>query len=225
MTQLAATAAHANGQCAAHAHCRYDVKVVVLVEGANDVQFLKRISLVLHQDDPAIPDLATREACSELLFVPIGGSDHRIWLNRLAPLNLNEFHLFDRDVSPLTEEHQAAVDAVNRRQNCIATLTGHRHVENYLHPDAIFAANGIRACYGSDDDVAEICARCVYQHDGGTHDWDSLTRRKRRQYMHRAKRWLNTDAVSRMTPAMLDEQDPEGDVRAWLEAIDWLTCQ
>ena len=34
-----------------------------------------------------------------------------------------------------------------------------------------------------------------------------------------AKRWLNSEAVSHMTPALLDEQDPQGDVRSWLKAI------
>ena len=52
--------------------------------------------------------------------------------------------------------------------------------------------------------------------------WQNIPSRKRRQMKHRAKRWLNTDAVEAMTPQLLTEQDPEGDVLSWLEAIQWL---
>jgi hypothetical protein len=34
-----------------------------------------------------------------------------------------------------------------------------------------------------------------------------------------AKRWLNRQAVERMTVKLLDERDPDEEVRGWLEAI------
>jgi len=34
-----------------------------------------------------------------------------------------------------------------------------------------------------------------------------------------AKQWLNRQAVERMTVEMLDQRDPDGEVRGWLEAI------
>ncbi|MCE9555417.1 MAG: ATP-dependent endonuclease [Planctomycetes bacterium] len=186
---------------------------------------MRRISRIAHADDDDLPDLGQLEAAGRLVFLPVGGSALTIWSHRLAPLNIGEFHLCDRDQSPLTEEHQAAEAEVNRRPGCIAALTGKRHLENYLHPGAIFAARGLRVQFGPDDDLAELVARRSYDLVGGSHLWEDIPSRKRRQMKHRAKRWLNTDAVDAMTPDLLAQQDPDGDVRSWLEAIGWLRDQ
>jgi len=186
-----------------------------------DSEFLRRISRVVREDDPETPDLARLEDEQRLLFLPIGGSDHRLWSHRLAPLGLGEFHLYGRSVPPRTEAHQAAVDAVNDRQGCIAALTGFRHLENYLHPQAIYQARQIEVEFGGEDDLPELFAR--REVDAGNNGrWLDLPTRKRRQMKHRVRRWLNTEAVDQMTAAMLDEQDQQGDVRCWLEAIGWL---
>lgn len=201
------------------------VQVLVVVEGTNDIEFLRRISPIVHADDACMPDLGRMEADGRLVFLPVGGSELAVWSRRLAPLQMFEFHLADRDMPPLTQEHQAAVDVVNQRVGCIAALTGKRHTENYVHPQAIFKARGLRIEFGSDDDLPELVARRSYELIGGTHHWEAIPSRKRRQMKHRAKRWLNTDAVDAMTPALLAEQDPDGDVRSWLEAIQWLMDQ
>lgn len=201
------------------------VRVLVVVEGINDIEFLRRISRMVHADDPALPDLADMEAEGRLIFLPIGGSDLAVWSQRLAPLGLHEFHLLDRDVPPLTHEHQAAVDTVNRRHGCIAALTSKRHTENYVHADAIFRVRGLRVKFGPDDDLPELVARRTYALLGGQHAWHEIPSRKRRQMKHRAKRWLNTEAVDAMTADLLAQQDPDGDVRSWLEAIAWLAQQ
>ncbi|MDB5392452.1 MAG: hypothetical protein JWM11_8098 [Planctomycetaceae bacterium] len=36
---------------------------------------------------------------------------------------------------------------------------------------------------------------------------------------NQAKRWLNTDAVDRMTLDMLMHRDPDGELLSWLRAI------
>jgi hypothetical protein len=48
------------------------------------VQFLKRISAILHRHNPVIPDLAGMEAGGKLVFVPFGGGDVRPWAFRLV---------------------------------------------------------------------------------------------------------------------------------------------
>ncbi|MCE9553850.1 MAG: ATP-dependent endonuclease [Planctomycetes bacterium] len=198
------------------------VQVLVVVEGVNDVEFLRRISRIVHAANATLPDLGALELEGRLIFLPVGGSDMAVWSRRLAPLALREFHLADRDVPPLTEEHQAAVEEVNRRPGCIAALTGKRHTENYVHAQAIFQARGLHVEFGSDHDLPELVARRTYELLGGQHHWDDIPSRKRRQMKHRAKRWLNTDAVDAMTTDLLAAQDPDGDVCSWLEAIHWL---
>ena len=198
------------------------VAVLVVVEGTNDIEFLRRISAILHRDRSEVPDLSQMEQDGRLLFLPAGGSDHRLWRSRLAPLHIPEFHLLDRDVPPLTKEREAAVDAINSRRGCVAAMTGKRSVENYIHPQAIFKARGVQLNYGDQDDVAEMVAQCCYALCGGSRPWREIHSRKRRRMKNQAKGWLNSEAVSRMTPKLLDEHDPQGEVRSWLEAIGWL---
>ena len=113
------------------------VRLIIVTEGGYDVQFLKRISRILHADNPQIPDLRSLEQSGEIIFVPCGGSNFSNWTHRLAGLRIAEFHLYDKEVPPLTAERQLAVAAVRSRPDCWAQLTGKRSLENYLHPAAI----------------------------------------------------------------------------------------
>ena len=80
------------------------------------MEFLRRTSAMLHEAEPGVADLDQMQRDGRLVFLPVGGSDRQMWAHRLAPLGTAEFHLFDRDFPPLTKKHQAAADAVNRRQ-------------------------------------------------------------------------------------------------------------
>ena len=106
------------------------VRVFVIVEGTNDIKFLKRISAILHTSNSALPHLARWEARGELIFVPTGG-DLLSWSDRLAPLGTPEFHLYDRELSPETELRRKVAECVNVRPGCRAVLTNKRSVENY----------------------------------------------------------------------------------------------
>jgi hypothetical protein len=54
-------------------------QVFVVVEGQNDIEFLRRMSTMLHAVEPRLPDLAAMEQRGELIFVPCGGGDSRSW--------------------------------------------------------------------------------------------------------------------------------------------------
>ena len=118
-------------------------KVFVLVEGANDIQFLRRISAILHADSPDLPDLGALERKGEILFVPTGGGDLLPWTYRLAALGRAEFFLLDRELSPVTQVRLQLAEIVNLRPKCCAFVTRKRSLENYLHPAAIREARGI----------------------------------------------------------------------------------
>src|SRR5689334_10385217 len=76
--------------------------LLVVVEGLNDVEFLLRISRILHIER-AIPDsFDSAVVANRMLFLPIGGGIHESWWNRLAPLECPEFHLLDAEVEPET---------------------------------------------------------------------------------------------------------------------------
>lgn len=198
------------------------VRVLVVVEGQFDIQFLRRLSRILHADDPRLPDLIRLEQAGELIFVPIAGGNILAWTGRLAPLGIPEFHIYDRELPPETATRERAVEQVNRRYGCQAVLTLKRNLENYLHPDAILEARGIPLRFGDFDDVPELAAQACYtQRAAGTAlgPWDEIPARMRKRLRDRAKHWLNTWAVDRMTLEKLAERDTAGDVQGWLESI------
>ena len=135
---------------------------------------------------------------------------------------LPEFHLYDHELPPETELRLEAAASVNRRSKCQAVLTKKRCLENYLHPDAIFAAGGIRVQYDDFDCVAQLTAKELYQQRPGEIAWQLQARRSQSRMANRAKRWLNTQAVEHMTIGLLQEQDQESEIVSWMLAINAL---
>ncbi len=197
------------------------VRVLVVVEGAHDIEFLTRISTLLHSAHPTLPDLAAMERDRELIFLPIGGHP-RAWLRRLAPLQLSEFHLYDGEMPPEREQREEFISQINQRIRCRAVLTRKRSLENYLHPQAIQAVADITLEFGDHDCVASEVAQRVFDSRHADYSWKQLTRRIRVRLRNRAKHWLNTSAVEQMTLPLLQERDPDGEIISWLETIGQL---
>ncbi|WP_299469100.1 hypothetical protein [uncultured Gimesia sp.] len=197
------------------------MRVLVVVEGTHDIKFLRRISTLLHAKHPTLPDLAGMERNKELIFLPISGHP-QAWGKRLAPLNLPEFHLYDREQSPVTELRQQTVATINQRCCCRAVLTSKRSLENYLHPRAIQTVANITPEFGDHDCVASEVAQRVFDSTHNDYSWSQLTRRARVRLTNRVKHWLNTSAVEQMTVPLLQERDPDGEIISWLETIGQL---
>lgn len=193
--------------------------MIVIVEGRHDIEFLRRISSILHTAQPSLPDLPTFERRGELLFVPAGGGNFRPWLTRLSALGRAEVHLYDREAPPVSQQREQWAAAVDSRPNCRAFVTRYRSLENYLHPDAIREARGVVVAFSATDDVAETVARSSFIPSVDDPTWDHLSRRARRRQRDRVKSWLNTEAVERMTLERLAQMDPAGEVRGWLTVM------
>jgi hypothetical protein len=193
--------------------------VFVLVEGTYDIEFLRRISAILHAANPAMPSLAEMERRLELIFVPFGGGDLALWTFRLAGSGRAEFHLYDRDTAPESASRQRLADVVNLRPGCRAFLTGKRSLENYLDSTAVFEAGQLPVAFTDDDYLPDLVARLEYEQRGRTIPWHQLPARTRKRRHNHAKRWLNTAAVDRMTAERLARRDPEGEVCSWLRTI------
>jgi hypothetical protein len=198
------------------------VRVLIVVEGTNDIEFLRRISRMLHGHDKALPDLAAMEQRGELIFIPFGGGEVASWTHRLAPLGKPEFFLFDHELPPETDIRRAAADEINRRPGCGAVLTRKRSLENYLHPQAILEAGGFELQFDDFEQVAEMVAKQRYQQEPGSIAWELLPPRARKRIAQRSKRWLNTQVVERMTLELLQARDPQGEVISWLTTIQRL---
>ncbi len=192
--------------------------VLVVVEGDNDIEFLRRASAILKAEDDSLPDLSHFERRGRIVFVPFGG-DPRNWVFRFVELGSPEFHLFDRELPPATEVRRESARIINLRSGCRAAITSKRSIENYLHWDAILEARGVEVRFSDDDDVADLVAeRCFLRHHPGE-SWSELSARTRRRLRNRAKSWLNTLAVDRMSVARFAERDPAGELRGWLRMI------
>jgi hypothetical protein len=181
-------------------------KVLVVVEGPHDIEFLRRTSVILHADDPGLADLAAMERQGELIFIPFGGGDLWLWVDRLAE-------------TPESEQRKRAAAMLNMRPGCEARVTSKRSLENYLHAAAIREVSGIEIVVSDACHVADLIARESHVRQGGEFPWDELPRRTHTRRRNRVKKWLVTKAIDRMTPQRLAERDPEGEVRSWLDTI------
>jgi hypothetical protein len=196
-------------------------KVFIVLEGSNDVNFLKSIARVLRENREDVPDLEQLEKDGDVIFVPMGGGNLDSWTSRFEVINRSELYIVDRDTAPPEPaKHQAFADKINKRRHCQAFITDKREMENYLHPAAIKAVRPeVDIAFGDFDDVPLLVARAVHCASNSSKPWDELGREKKDEKIKGAKRWLNEEATGQMTPTMLDERDPTGEVRGWLNWI------
>ncbi len=197
-------------------------RVLVIVEGTNDIEFLRRISLTLHANDSDLPNLAEMEQQGQIVFVPFGGNNLPSWTHRFAALGKPEFFLLDHEVSPETESRQEAAETINQRPGCRAVLTRKRSLENYLHPDAIRDAGKIDVTFGDFDPVGTVVAKALFESGISDEPWELLSRRSKSRLTSRAKRWLNTTVASQITAEFLEQRDPDGEIASWLTTIGQL---
>lgn len=156
-------------------------KLIVVVEGRHDIEFLRRISRMLHVADRTLPDLGERERAGVLMFLPIGGGDIATWGTALAGLRLAELHIYDREVPPESALRQRTAELVNNRPGCRAFVTSMPSLENYLHPHCIYEVGGVKLTFNGHDDVASLVARACHEHDGMQTPWELLPGRARKK--------------------------------------------
>jgi hypothetical protein len=200
-----------------------ELPVLPVVEGVNDIGFLKAISTLLCRANERLANLVQMEAEHQVIFLPTGGSNLKDWMPRIASLGKREFHLYDREQEPETSERRQVVASVNQRPGCVAVLTRKRAVENYLHPLAISAACGIELQFDDNSDVANLLGRAMLAKNGGL-AWQELPYKGQRRLREKAKKLLNGKAVAEMTIEMLQQQDWEDEVVGWLQGIQLLVA-
>ncbi len=194
--------------------------LLFLVEGLYDIEFLTRLSGVLHQGRCDVPDLATLVAAKQLIFIPTGGGSPKPWTHRFDSLGCPELHLYDREQGEESQLRYDCAEFVNQRLGCRAIVTEKRSLENYLHPMAIEAAGGGCFRYEDDDDLGACVAHDWYDRAPQLLSWDALSARTRSRCIGRAKKWLNTVAVKSMTLELLAEQDPDGELLRLFRAVN-----
>lgn len=104
-------------------------KLVICVEGENDINFLTNLNQNIVEFKEII-DLKKEN----VKIIPMGGSALKNWVDRhyLEGSNIIEFHLYDKDAN---EQYLSAIEKVNDRpDNSKGILTNKREMENYIHP-------------------------------------------------------------------------------------------
>lgn len=193
--------------------------LLLIVEGVNDIEFLRRISRMLHQRDTLLPDLGVLEREGRIVFIPFGGGNVAAWATRLMPLGFRELHIYDREVGAETHYRISTAKRVNSRPGCHAFVLTKRSLENYLHPAALATATGIDLQFNDNDAVAELVAKERFTGEEPFVEWDKLSRRTQKRFANQTKRVLNTRVVEAMTPHLLSERDRHGEVVTWMRTV------
>lgn len=197
----------------------HDVKVFLGVEGKHDIEFLKRISHILAAAESDIPDLGQAERIGHLVFLPLGGSSLNLWVSRLAGLNRPEFYLTDRDVAPPNPpKYHSEIEKWEER-GATAWVTSKRELENYI-PVSILR-NEVSGYPGTGDpfeDVPHLMAQAIHEQNSSA-PWHELSDEKKKNKESRAKWKLNTEFVEKITGDLLNDSDPDNEIRSWLRAL------
>ena len=193
--------------------------VIVVVEGQFDIEFLRRISRTLNAADSTVPNLVTDETDGNVILVPFGGGGHAEWISRFQSLRLPEFHLFDRETSPETENRIATAAAINARPGCRAVVMRRRSLENYLHPDAVADAFGVSIDITPQCHVVQRLATELHRSGSFAVPWQELSCKGQHRLFNRLKRRLNTAAADHMTVTRIQQADAVLEIQTWLATI------
>ena len=182
----------------------HGVKLVVCVEGPNDVAFLTAISRIAHRSDQTIIDI---DMSQNVVILPLGGSVLKEWvnLNYLKKLNTREYHIYDSDN---TDAHAIDCDRVNRRgDGSSARMTRKREMENYIHSDIVREVFGVQIEIDDTMDVSTEISNTIRTNNPEGYRPDTV------------KKKLNKRCAPKMTMQLLHERDPEDEVLGWLRDI------
>lgn len=182
----------------------YNVKLVICVEGPNDVAFLKAISQIAHR---AYPDIIDLNMSPLTVVIPLGGGALKEWVNHnyLQKLGTPEYHIYDGDN---THAHASICDKVNKRgDGSTARETEKREMENYIHGDVVRDLFGIEIEINDTMDVSTEISTLLRQSNPEGPRPDTV------------KKKLNRDGVKKMTIDLLRSRDPKDEVLGWLREI------
>lgn len=196
------------------------VQALVFVEGANDIEFLERVSAMLKPNVPGVVDFTND---NRVALIPLGGGSLKHWVAKryLKNLSLPEVHIYDRDDNT-PPKYQPECDTVNARTDgSWAVITTKREIENYLHADAIAESMNVTIAFGDTCDVPLMVAKSIHESSGSPKSWVEILAddKELSDKTSRAKKRLNRDAASKMTLARLQQSDTAGDISGWLKKI------
>ena len=182
----------------------HGVKLIICVEGPNDIAFISAISKIAHQADNRIVDLNVTQ---DIVIIPLGGSVLKDWVNHnyLQKLGTPEFHIYDSDN---TNAHASECDRINRRgDGSSARMTQKREMENYIHSQVVQELFNIQIEIDDTMDVSTEISNIIRA--ANPEGFSPQTVKKK----------LNKIGAAKMTLELLQSRDPQGEVLGWLRQI------
>lgn len=203
------------------------VKVLIFVEGENDINGLIGFSKILNAHNNEIISLENNEA---IAFIPTGGSQLKFYIEKkyLDGLLQSQVHIYDSDI-PSYVQSVANLNAENNPRK-FGYNTIKSELENYLHHEAIIEAYTdlqipITLTEIQDqEDVPEKVAIAVHTATS-TSPWDLINpdpvknEEKQSKKISSAKRQLNTKVIEKMTVQRLVSRDGYDEMKTWLDKI------
>lgn len=173
------------------------VKVLICVEGANDVRFLKAVSRTLHATDVNLPDLGSDH---RFMIIPMHGSNLRdvVQLELFRNYGRPECHIYDRDEASTYSPELSRVEG--REDGSRGFETKKRYMESYIHDHAIRRVFGVDLRNDGEIDVVAMLS----QGNGGSRN---------------VKRRLSLEVAGSMSVEEIDEIDGDGEIRTWLQTL------
>lgn len=199
------------------------VRVLLYVEGNNDISALKRYSKLLYDNHIIAEDIMSS---AKVGIVITGGSSLRYYIDNkyLDGLGKPAVHIYDND----KPEYRKYVSQVNAEgvPTKKAFNTSMLEMENFLCKEAIeeaYAANGqshlALQVIGHDTDVPIMVCRAFNP------DWDTFDEEKQGKKESIVKRFLNRQAIDKMSIERLEARGVKDEIRGWFDTLIAFTKQ
>lgn len=183
-------------------------KVIVCVEGENDVSFLMNVGKI--EEYKNIVDLSS----GEVAVIPMHGGSLKSWIQRnyLKDSNVVEIHIYDNDV----EDYKKVVNEMNDLKDGrrYGFITEHYEMENYIPMGLVedqfnISLTEFEDKWGKELDIPKLLVGKVGKMLGR----DDAEREKR------VKMILNGSVMKKCTYQMIKDMGNETEIRKWFEAI------
>lgn len=183
-------------------------KLVICVEGENDINFLKNINQNIIEFKEII-DLEVEN----IKIIPMKGSTLINWIDRnyLEGSNVVEFHLYDKDAD---QKYKSSIEKVNNRNDYSkGKLTSKRELENYI-PAKLYEKEFEIDCssikdWDNDDVISIVISK--------TQKFNHIGKFKEKEII--IKNITNSQISKELTKEHLIEMDSFEEMKSWFSDI------
>ncbi len=193
------------------------IRLFIGVEGVHDIQFLCAISKNLARLHPdCYPDLEKEEKKGTVVFIPMGGTNLKLWTYRLNGTNRPQVYFLDRDNEPPEAAKYEQYRLQFEAEGHLVFMTAKKEMENYIPLSLLYRWFPDYGGTGRPfEDVPCLVLQARQSHNGQV-----MTHMAKRGD---AKQLLNTLIAAEITTdALFEEGDPDGEIRGWFAKLNEL---